>query len=290
MFIQGLAWAIAFAALSLGVTFLSFLSGQAIGHITANWVSPLVRGVLAIGGITLLTWLVRVKLNKRSWSGMALPPPQLARLFFGCCCGAFVIWAVFGIEYLLGWLHVTGISTGAHRGVPNVVLVLIQLVPSLGVGFSEELAFRGYVFQTLGERSPVWVAAAMTGALFALLHFSVPSFGLNLILSFTLISVMFLVMRFVTGSLWFPIGFHAMYDWAQTYPIGVSTPGDYNPALIQLSQSGPALWVGSAQSGSGLLDVLAVILVTAIALAYGRSIGTAPPWTRRLSAEQCRRQ
>ena len=44
----------------------------------------MVKGVAAIGGMTLVTWLVRVKLNKERWAGMALPSPQIARLFFGC--------------------------------------------------------------------------------------------------------------------------------------------------------------------------------------------------------------
>jgi membrane protease YdiL (CAAX protease family) len=270
----------------LGVAVVAFLGGQATAHFTSGWVSPVVRGVLAIGGLLGITWLVRIKLNKKPWSGMALPRPQMARLLLGGFCGACVIWAVFGIEYLAGWLHLSRISTQAHGGVPKLALILIQLIPSLGVGFSEELAFRGYVFQTLGERSPVWVATIITGVLFVFVHFSVPGFGINFVLSAILVSAMFVVMRLVTGSLWFPIGFHAMYDWAQTYPLGVSAPGQYNPALIQLSESGPEFWVGGAQAESGLLDVLAVIVTVTLVLAYGRYIGRNPRWTHRLWADE----
>jgi membrane protease YdiL (CAAX protease family) len=285
-FIKGLVWIIVFGALFFGVAVASFLGGQAIGHITAAWVSPLVRGVVAIGGITLVTWLVRVRLNRRSWAGMALPRPQIAQLLLGCFCGALVILSVGGIEYMVGWLHIAGISTTARLGVPNYVMILLELVPSLGTGFSEELAFRGYIFQTLGERAPVWVAALATGVIFGLIHFSVAGFGVSFVLSVTLISVMFLVMRFVTGSLWFPIGFHAMFDWTQTYLVGLSTTGDpHDPSLIHISQSGPSLWVGGGQAmDPGLFYVFAAVLTTILALAYGKCVGRTVPWRRRLSA------
>ncbi|MGA9852578.1 MAG: type II CAAX endopeptidase family protein [Gammaproteobacteria bacterium] len=286
-FIKTLAWVFVFLALFFGVAVGTHLGGLAIGYTTFGWLSPVVRVVIEIGGVLLITWLVRVKLNKKGWTGMALPRPQVARLLFGCCCGILTILAVFWIEYMLGWAHVTRISTEHLLGLPRPVLILFELLPALGTGFGEELAFRGYIFQTLGERVPVWVAALMMGVIFALAHFTLHGFGISFVLSTIGGSVMFLVLRFATGSLWFPIGFHAMWDWTQTFLVGFSGAGTaHDPALIQISQGGPPFWVGGgAVDESGILFMLAWGLVLILALAYGKHVGRTPPWTRRLSAD-----
>ena len=281
-FLKGLAWSILVVALFFGVAVASYFSGQTVGHLTVSWASAPVRGAVAIAGVLLVTWTIRVKLNKRPWAGMALPRPQLGRLFLGCVCGAATILAVCAVEYEMGWLHVVRISTEVHRGLAKPLMVAIQLIPSLGTGFSEELAFRGYIFQTFGERTPIWVAALATGLLFALMHFSLAGFSIGFVLSVVLISTTFIIMRFATGSLWFPIGFHALYDWTQTYLVGLAPPPGYDPAVVQIHQSGPALWVGGAQLEFGLLDVSSILVVTVLVLVYGWHTRRIPSWTRRL--------
>ena len=82
-----------------------------------------------------------------------------------------------GIEYQLGWLHIAGIDLSPHRGVSKPLWIVLTLVPSLAVGVAEELAFRGYVFATLGERMPVWAAGLLMSVIFGLLHFTVPGFS-----------------------------------------------------------------------------------------------------------------
>ena len=286
-FLKGVGWVLLFTALFLAVAFTTSVSGKAVSQTALGWLSPFVRGVIQIGGVLLLTWWMRVKLNKAAWAGLMLPRPQVGLLLLGSVCGAAAILAVAGTEYLLGWLQVVRVSADPYWGLPRVVVILLVLIPALGTGLSEELAFRGYIFQTLGERVPVWAAALLMGFMFALVHFSVSGFGISFILSTVIGSVMFLAMRFATGSLWFPIGFHAMWDWTQTYLVGLSSTGRKNdPALIQISQSGPSAWVGGGNALEfGLLYTSVAALALILALAYGRYAGRTIPWTRRLAAE-----
>lgn len=286
-FIKGLAWVLLFVALFLAVAITTSISGKAVGKTDFGWLSPFLRGVVQIGGVLLLTWFVRIKLNKRPWGGMALPRPQLGLLLSGALCGAAAILAVAGVEYLMGWLHVTQISSDPHWGMPRVAVILLLLIPALGTGLSEELAFRGYIFQTLGERGPVWIAALLMGLIFALVHFSLSGFGLSFILSTVIGSVMFLCMRFATGSLWFPIGFHALWDWTQSYLVGLSSAGAKNdPSLIQISQSGPSMWVGGGDALEfGFLYTGVATLALMIALAYGKYMGRPVPWSRKLAVD-----
>ena len=286
--VMGLIWVAIYVLLIAPVFVLSALGGQGLGWVVWPGMSPLFHGISWIAGVLLVTWLVRVKVNKASWSGMALPGPQWLRLLLGAVAGFAVIVAASGIEYQLGWLHLVGIDTSLHRGLSKTLWMALALIPSLAVGFAEELAFRGYIFQTLGERMPVWAAGLLMSVLFAVLHFSLGGFNVAFVVSVIVVSLMFLALRFATGSLWFPIGFHGAWDWTQTYFVGLATTGTqgYDPALIQVRQTGPTFWVGYQQAiESGLLFILIALGLLMLALVYVSVFGKSPPWTKRLAEE-----
>ena len=245
------------------------------------WLSPVLHGVLWIAGVLLVTWLVRVKLNRRPWSGLGVPRPQLGRLALGAACGVAVILAIAAIEWGLGWVQFSAVDQTDVHETPRLVWMALTLLPSLGVGIAEELGFRGYVFQTLAERSRVWIAALVMGVIFGALHFTLSGFSWSFVVSVLLISTTYVVLRFATGSLWYPIGAHGAWDWAQTYFIGLSSFGTpHDPALIHVRQSGPALWVGDGQAiEGGLLFLLAIAGLLVLTLLLSRRV----PWTKRLA-------
>jgi membrane protease YdiL (CAAX protease family) len=285
---MGLVWVAAYILLIAPVFVFSALGGQWLGRAAWPGISPLFHGITWIAGVLLITWLMRVKANKASWSGMAVPRPQLLRLLLGAVTGFAVILIASGIEYRLGWLHLVRIDTGLHRGLSKTLWVVLELAPSLAVGFTEELAFRGYIFQTLGERMPVWAASLSMSVIFAVIHFTLGGFSGAFVVSVIVVSFMFLSLRFATGSLWFPIGFHGAWDWTQTYFVGLSTTGTrgYDPALMQIRQTGPSFWVGDQQAvESGLLFMLIALGLFALALIYASVAGKSPPWMQPLAKE-----
>jgi membrane protease YdiL (CAAX protease family) len=131
---------------------------------------------------------------------------------------------------------------------------------------------------------PVWAAGLLMSVIFALLHFSLGGFNSAFVVDVTLTSIMFLALRYASGSLWFHIGFHGAWDWSQTYFVGLSTtgsPGD--PALVRITQTGPALWVGDQQAiESGLTFLLIDAVLLTLALMYAAAVGRSPPWLQRL--------
>jgi hypothetical protein len=97
-----------------------------------------------------------------------------------------------------------------------------------GIGFTEELSFRGAGLITLGEAIGFWPAAIVISAIFAAVHYfgkgpvenlaDAVSVGLlGLFMSFT-------VLR--TGSIWFAVGFHALFDYAALYIFGEPNSGN----------------------------------------------------------------
>jgi membrane protease YdiL (CAAX protease family) len=282
----GVAWSIGYFAVCFPFIAFAALGGQFVGRHTWPWISPLFHGIFWIAGILFVTWLFRVRVNRASWDGMALPKPQVKRLVVGSIAGCAAILLAGAFEYELGWLHVAHIDFAPHLGTPKIVWALAALVPSLAVGVTEELAFRGYIFQTLAERSRVWIAAGLMAVLFAAFHFSLSGFDAGFVLSVLILSLLYVVLRFTTGSLWFGIGFHGAWDWTQTYAIGLSTIGmtRYNPAIVQIRQTGPSLWVGSGVAiEGGLLFLIISAIVLGIALLHGSRSGRTPPWTAQLA-------
>ena len=284
----GLAWSLIYIALITPVFIFSALGGQWLGRVVWPGASPIFHGITWIAGVFLVTWLIRVKANRRAWAPIGLPRPQLLRLVLGALAGLSLILLASLLEYKLGWLHVTTVDTSLHRGVSKPLWMVLALLPSLAVGFSEELAFRGYVFETLAERLPVWVAALLMSVVFALAHFSLSGFNVAFVVAVTVMSLVFLSLRFAAGSLWFAIGFHGAWDWTQTYLVGLATTGTGNdPALVQIRQTGPSFWVGNQQATEGgVLFLLIEISVLILALAYAASIDRLPPWTQRLRVDE----
>lgn len=276
-------WVIVATVLPLAVEIAAAVLGQVIGRVSVVWVGPLVRSTVLIASTLWLIWLIRTKLNRMPWTGMALPRPQPLRLLLGCLGGALMTFTIFGAERGLGWLRFSGISHMSHWKISMVGFVLLELLPSLGVGFCEELAFRGYIFQVLGERMQLWKAALATSLLFALIHLPAPGFGPAVAVILLLMGLMFVFMRLVTGSLWFPIGFHGLFDWSQTYLLGVSGTA---PSLFQFARTGaiPWAWMTPARQDD-LIYGLAALLGISLALIYGRLAARVPRWQGRLSSE-----
>lgn len=86
-------------------------------------------------------------------------------LALGFCLGVVSLAIVFSGQFGLGWCSFE--KTNFKLLLP--ILLPIFLIALL-VGGIEELVFRGFLFTELAQDYPVWVAAAISSLIFALLH------------------------------------------------------------------------------------------------------------------------
>jgi len=242
-----------------------------------------VQGLLVNGLFTLFnvlgvlgwTYLFRRHVDKRPWRGIGLTSLRqgLPLVLLGFVLGGGMLGLVFGIDYGFGWIHVVGTEFRTSGMAFSIGVVIAKLLgESIVPGFTEELAFRGYVFQNLGERLPIWLATFITGLLFGLFH--IKRFGegsVFAIISFVGLAVLFtiftVILRLGTRSLWLAIGFHTGWDWFLGNVLGlggVGSPG-YGHALLHVEATGPAVMVGAApfptESGLVALGVLVLGIV-----------------------------
>lgn len=225
--------------------------------------------------IIAVTYVFSRWIDRRGWDWIGLPVPRWRHLWqwgVGFGAGVLVIGALFGIQWAVGWVEVAG--TGLDdRGADAVAWVLTGgLALHLAVAFSEEVGFRGYVFQNLAESLSARNATLATGLLFGAAHLPAATFlssgltwavGLNLLVGATLISSLWVLTRLSTGTLWPAIGMHAAWNWAETSVFGLATTAepDYGNALLHVRQSGPDLMVGYEMPETGLLFTVAEALL-----------------------------
>lgn len=133
------------------------------------------------------------------------------------------------------------------------------------VGMTEEFMLRGYLIYTLARGIRFWPAAVVLAILFGALHKSNPGespFGL---VAAALIALVFSLSLWRLGHLWWAIGFHVSWDWAESYFYGTPDSGGVSAGrLMEAHAHGAKLLSGGATGPEGSVWCGLVILLAAI--------------------------
>jgi membrane protease YdiL (CAAX protease family) len=215
------------------------------------------------------TWAM-AKLEGRSFAGYGLPGRGAfrARFWLGAVVGFAAISALLGAMRLAGVFHLAG--TALH-GAQSWKYAALWGAVFLIVGLFEEFFFRGYVLFTLTTGITFWPAAILMSLLFGYVHHS--NSGETWVGAFAagLVGFLFCLLLRRTGDLWMPIGFHASWDWGETYFYGVPDSGQLATGhLFNATFSGPQWLTGGTvgPEGSYLVIVLLVLLLIIFALVF----------------------
>jgi membrane protease YdiL (CAAX protease family) len=157
------------------------------------------------------------------WScyGLAGDRP-LAKLLAGWTGGLVCLSLVVAVLVAGGFLAFDGL---ALDGLPIVGYGLIWLLDFLMVGAREELMYRGYLQATLTRSMGFWPAAILVSVLFGAGHIPNPGETVVGIAGVMLRALFYCLLLRRTGSLWAGIGFHAAWNWAQSYLYGTPQSG-----------------------------------------------------------------
>lgn len=131
------------------------------------------------------------------------------------------------------------------------------------MAFSEEILFRGIIFQSLRERFGNIISILIMSIFFSLAHFLNPNtsiFGfLNIIIAGMMLSIFYIT----TESLWLPISFHFFWNLNQQVILGSKISGlDFGIEIMNLSAiGGNSSWLFGSSFGIEE-GVLTTILLT----------------------------
>jgi len=110
-----------------------------------------------------------------------------------------------------------------------------------------------------------WWGALVVAAFFGLAHRTNPGESPVGLASVVGAGVIFSLSLWYTGSLWWGIGFHAAWDWGQSYFYGTADSGIVAQGhLLQTHPVGPVLWSGGATGPEGSILVVPVLLLIGI--------------------------
>lgn len=222
-----------------------------------NWVSILTMGILYVEFLALVKiwgrYVYRQPLFQRY--GLVKTRKNARDGLLGLSLGLVSLLALLSLEAALGWLA----WQPPHTNFPRIALE--GLAVAVGVGFAEELLFRGWLLDELQRDYRLGVATGVNAFLFAGVHFikpigeilrTLPAFPGLFLLGFTL------VLAKQTGGkrLGLPMGFHSGLVWGY-YLV-------YVGQLIEYQDKVP-VWVTGVDANP-LAGLMGMMWLSAIAL------------------------
>ena len=212
--------------------------------------------------VMLATWIVS-RMEKRPLADYGIPPSQALgkRFWEGTVWGFAMLSAIPLILSLSGHFR---IDSRALTGSAALRSALGWGAVFLAVGLGEELAFRGYLLFTVARRRRFWPAAIVMSGAFGVAHLGNHGENLLGILQVVAIGLLFCLMIRRTGTLWFAIGFHAAWDWAETFFYGTPDSGLLGTGrFLNSSVHGPNWLTGGMAGPEGSIFAFVMIGVCA---------------------------
>jgi membrane protease YdiL (CAAX protease family) len=207
---------------------------------------------------------IMARIERRDFGDYGLPARFAFRRDF--CIGTLAGFLAISTSLLCIFaLHGFRLAGLAIHGTTIVTAIPFWSAAFVVVGLAEEFGFRGYLQFTLTTGMGFWPSALLTSALFGVAHASNPGeniFGLFSVVCFGLLFC-FILRR--TGNLWWAVGFHAGWDWGQTFFYGVRDSGiaPYHN-LFNSDFSGPRWLTGGSVGPEASVFTPLTLLVVAI--------------------------
>jgi hypothetical protein len=230
--------------------------------------------------IFLVTWVMsKIERRRNSVYGLGGSLAQFfAGLGWGVVCLSLLILALWKTGHLV-------IDSRLLFGGSVFSYGTLWLIGFLLVGLFEEYLTRGYLQYTLtrglagvyawafktrhSAALGFWTAALVFSVLFGLGHSGNSGESPIGLLSAGLVGFVFCLSLWRTGSLLWAIGFHASWDWAQSYLYGVADSGAMvQHHLLATHPVGQPILSGGATGPEGSIFILAVLLIIALIIIF----------------------
>ena len=222
------------------------------------------------GGLVaaVLPALVLARVERRPWGVYGLP----MRSAFGKLFWIGTVWGFASITLLLGTLYGLRVFDVGHLAIHGARILkfgLFWAVFFLLVGFFEEFLLRGYSQFTLTRAIGFWPGAVVLSCAFGLIHLQNSGEQWTGLLAAAVIGFFFCLTLRRTGSLWFAVGFHAAWDWGESFLYSVPDSGAVSPGhLLSSSLHGSRWLTGGSVGPEGSLVCFLVIAVVWVGFAW----------------------
>jgi len=217
----------------------------------------------------LIAALILARIEQRSVDVYGLPRAQT----FGGWFWIGAVWGLFWISALLLLMHgahVFDFGRLALQGQRIWKFALFWGTYFVIVALFEEFLFRGYFQAVLTERAGFWSTATLSSIMFGAVHLGNRGEGIIGALGAAMIGLFFCLTLRRTGTLWFAVGFHAAWDWGETFLYGVPDSATTEPGHLLSPSIHGNHWLTGGIVGPEA-SVLLLVILAAMWLAFDRS-------------------
>ncbi|MCI2113309.1 MAG: CPBP family intramembrane metalloprotease [Ruminococcus sp.] len=222
-------------------------------------------GYIIMSGVALLYWKL---IEKKPLSEMGLTK-RFGNYFIGIIVGVLLLaFSVFAIV-LTGNIEYHGIFENA-----DILMIILLFGGFIIQGATEEILCRGIVLHTLKEKTPTWIAIAVSTVLFIIPHWSSlfeggTIYGVIGVTNLVLISIIFSLLTIRFKSIWVACGLHSFWNAILYCILGLNLSGkdETVTAIFNMQSVGNNIWNGGAY-GIEASIVTTVVLTIAAALIW----------------------
>jgi membrane protease YdiL (CAAX protease family) len=211
---------------------------------------------------TLAAAWIMAKIERRPFGSYGLP--WKGSLWVRLCEGA--AWGLSAMTLVLLILraaHSFSFGLAELHGRQFLLYAFGWGVYFLVVGLYEEFTFRGYSQFTLTTAIGFWPAAFLLSTLFGVGHLANPGENWIGVLQVFLTGLLLCVCLRRTGNLWFSVGLHGAWDWAETFLYGVPDSGlTFRGHFLNPTFHGSKWLTGGSAGPEG--SIVALLVETAI--------------------------
>lgn len=216
----------------------------------------------ALAFAVLMATVTMCRIERKSWLDYGWRGPRRPALLVQGMLAGLVL-----MSFFMGVLVLTHGATFHYSGGG---WSLLALGAAWALGFSlialtEETMFRGYLFFRFADRYGPRFAAIIMSLAFGAAHLgnhgeNVP--GILQVIAFGLVMCL-AVWR--TGSLWWGLGFHAAWDWSESFLFGAADSGNMMKGHVLTTCTTRPDWLSGGSAGpEGSLIVLPILALLAI--------------------------
>lgn len=231
--------------------------------------------------LLLLSWLMAAA-EHRKLSAFGLGDVHsLSRFLAGAAWGFL---AMSLLIVILHGFHLLSFDSRLLHGLAIFRWGFIQFFAFLFVGLVEEYAFRGYLQFTLtrglvcignlvsrphARVIAFWLASSITSVLFLLAHTHNSGENKLGLLQVFVAGIVFVIALWRTGSLWWAIGFHMAWDWAQSFLYGVPDSGGLMQGRLFATHAiGNSFFSGGTDGPEGSVFCIPILLLVIVVLFF----------------------
>jgi membrane protease YdiL (CAAX protease family) len=252
------------------------------------YLEDVVFRILILTSALLAGWICNYWLEGLPWRALGLwfHPHWLRDLWVGSLIGigslalaAVIAFAVGGVRFNISGKEIYG---GVLQTVFSTALLFII------AALAEESLFRGYPLQTLCRAQLMWLAVLLTSVPFAIIHLQNPSATAFSSINTALAGIWLAAAYLRTRSLWFPLGVHWAWNWAQGSILGLPVSGITDLAahpVFRAYDHGPAWLTGGSYGLEGGVACTVALVLSTLFIWRTRSVSATDEMKRLTSQE-----